>query len=145
VLRGAPWSRLRESTRVAREFSRCAVLCCAGRVSFAAALRCAVPALCCAGRASLHCCAALCRGTKPPPPGTGRIADLPLYAALYRDGVSLYRDMSGASLHRRGYRDRMHRAALNEAAAAGMLMLAGWPQLAAVKPGGRRLGLGFRV
>ncbi len=30
---------------------------------------------------------------------------------------------------RRGYRDVMHRAALNEAAAAGVLALAGWPQL----------------
>ena len=38
--------------------------------------------------------------------------------------------MSGESLHRRGYRDAMHRASLNEAAAAGALQLAGWPQIA---------------
>lgn len=34
--------------------------------------------------------------------------------------------MSGDSLHRRGYRAAMHRASLNEAAAAGILSLAGW-------------------
>ena len=37
-----------------------------------------------------------------------------------------YRDMSGESLHRRGYRDAaIHRAALNESAAAGVLSIAG--------------------
>lgn len=41
------------------------------------------------------------------------------------------RDMSGDSLHRRGYRSAMHKASLNEAAAAGCLALAGWPQAAA--------------
>jgi 23S rRNA G2445 N2-methylase RlmL len=34
--------------------------------------------------------------------------------------------MSGVSLHRRGYRDAMHRASLNEAIAAGILTIAGW-------------------
>ena len=44
--------------------------------------------------------------------------------------VTLFRDMSGASLHRRGYRQgAMHAAALNESAAAGALALAGWPAL----------------
>ncbi len=43
--------------------------------------------------------------------------------------VTIFRDMSGASLHRRGYRGAMHAAALNEAAAAGVLSLAGWPAL----------------
>ena len=39
----------------------------------------------------------------------------------------MYRDMSGESLHRRGYRDAaIHRAALNESAAAGVLSLAGY-------------------
>lgn len=56
---------------------------------------------------------------------------MPLYAALYRDHISLYRDMSGDSLHRRGYRAAMHRASLNEAAAAGVLHMAGWPAAAA--------------
>ena len=40
--------------------------------------------------------------------------------------MCLYADMSGDSLHRRGYRAAMHRASLNEAAAAGILSLAGW-------------------
>ena len=42
----------------------------------------------------------------------------------------MYRDMSGQSLHRRGYRSVMHSASLNEAAAAGCLLLAGWPDAA---------------
>lgn len=44
--------------------------------------------------------------------------------------MTVYRDMSGESLHRRGYRSVMHRASLNEAAAAGCLLLAGWPEAA---------------
>ncbi|KAL4458935.1 hypothetical protein ABPG75_013800 [Micractinium tetrahymenae] len=68
------------------------------------------------------------RGTKPLPPEPGRVADLPLYCTAYHDRLSIYRDMSGASLHRRGYRQAMHRASLNEAAAAGILHLAGWHQ-----------------
>lgn len=64
----------------------------------------------------------------PPPPG--RVADMPLFATAFQDRLSIYRDSSGQSLHRRGYRQAMHRASLNEAAAAGCLSLAGWPQLA---------------
>lgn len=67
-----------------------------------------------------------CRSDKPPPPLAGSVADVPLFVALYEDQVSIYRDMSGTSLHRRGYRGAMHKAALNESAAAGMLRLAGW-------------------
>lgn len=69
------------------------------------------------------------RGTKPAPPERGRVADLPLYLTAYHDRLSIYRDMSGASLHRRGYRQAMHRASLNEAAAAGILRMAGWHEL----------------
>ena len=67
-------------------------------------------------------------GWRPPPPRFGHSsADVPLYLSLFRDEAKLYRDMSGESLHRRGYRDAaIHRAALNEAAAAGVLSLAGW-------------------
>ena len=68
----------------------------------------------------------VCRGTKPDPPERSDAADLPLFAALLRDRVTLYADLCGASLHRRGYRSVMHRASLNEAAAAGVLALAGW-------------------
>lgn len=71
----------------------------------------------------------LCRGNKPDPPERGSVADLPLYAALFRDKCSLYMDMSGDSLHRRGYRTIMHSSSLNEAAAAGVLSLASWPEV----------------
>ena len=68
-------------------------------------------------------------GTRPMPPDNYAAADVPLYVTLYRDEAILYRDMSGESLHRRGYRSAMHRASLSESAAAGMLSLAGWPQM----------------
>ena len=68
----------------------------------------------------------MCRGSKPAPPERGQVADLPLYAALFQDECSLYLDMSGDSLHRRGYRSAMHASSLNESAAAGVLSLANW-------------------
>ena len=68
-------------------------------------------------------------GTRPQPPSNYAAADVPLYVTLYRDEVIMYRDMSGESLHRRGYRNAMHRASLSESAAAGMLALAGWPEM----------------
>lgn len=54
---------------------------------------------------------------------------MPLFATAFQDRLSIYRDASGASLHRRGYRQAMHRSALNEAAAAGCLYLAGWKDI----------------
>ena len=69
----------------------------------------------------------------PPPPETSSFnsstVDLPIFVAAHRDVVWLYRDTSGDSLHRRGYRtgSKVHAAALNEAAAAGVLAAAGWP------------------
>ncbi|GLI59211.1 hypothetical protein VaNZ11_001050 [Volvox africanus] len=79
------------------------------------------------------------RREKPLPPEKGKVADVPLYVSCYRDHVSIFRDMSGQSLHRRGYRDVMHRAALNEAAAAGVLTLSGWKE--AVEEAGNGEGL----
>jgi putative N6-adenine-specific DNA methylase len=79
------------------------------------------------------------RGVRPAPPARGRAADVPLFAAAYKDRLTLYRDASGESLHRRGYRAAMHRASLNEAAAAGCLALAGWPALAAAGGGNAAL------
>ncbi|BFI29443.1 hypothetical protein AXG93_1335s1140 [Marchantia polymorpha subsp. ruderalis] len=68
-----------------------------------------------------------CGGSRPDPPADGvASADVPLFFSLYRDRGILYRDMSGVSLHKRGYRDVMHRAGLNEAIAAAMLTIAGW-------------------
>ena len=74
-----------------------------------------------------------CRGEKLWPPAHDTYADIPLYAALYNNEIKLYRDMSGKSLHRRGYRAVMHAASLNESAAAGLLSLAGWPREGAGK------------
>ncbi|GIL94708.1 hypothetical protein Vretimale_926 [Volvox reticuliferus] len=79
------------------------------------------------------------RRDKPLPPEKGQVADVPLYVSCYRDHVRIFRDMSGQSLHRRGYRDVMHRAALNEAAAAGVLALSGWKE--AVEEAGNGEGL----
>lgn len=75
------------------------------------------------------------RNDKPMPPADGQVADLPLFITCFQDRFLLYRDMSGASLHQRGYRAAMHRASLNESAAAGILGLAGWPQAVAADPG----------
>eukprot|EP00899_Mesostigma_viride_P021308 jgi/Mesvir1/29179/Mv25947-RA.3 len=65
-------------------------------------------------------------GSKPPKPQSTREADVPLFLSLFKDNALLYRDMSGQSLHKRGYRSVMHKASLNEAIAAAMLQWAGW-------------------
>ncbi len=53
-------------------------------------------------------------------------ADLPIFVTVYRNRVTIYRDWSGETLHKRGYRDAMHKSSLNETVAAGMLALAGY-------------------
>ena len=45
--------------------------------------------------------------------------------------VTLYIDLAGEGLHRRGYRQRAGEAPLRENLAAGMLLRSGWPALAA--------------
>ena len=75
-----------------------------------------------------------CRRPRPAPPEPGQAAEVPLYVTAWQDYLTVYRDMSGESLHRRGYRSVMHRASLNEAAAAGCLLLAGWPEAALSGP-----------
>jgi 23S rRNA G2445 N2-methylase RlmL len=53
--------------------------------------------------------------------------DLSLLLYLHRGTATLYRVWSGdASLHKRGYRDVVHRAALRESTAAALLLAAGW-------------------
>lgn len=66
------------------------------------------------------------RGTRPAPPQGS--PDLPLAFQMLNDNLQIYRDVGGGSLHRRGYRadSAVHKAALNEAAAAGLMLLAGW-------------------
>lgn len=67
-----------------------------------------------------------CGGHRPDPPAPELMVDVPLFLSLYRDTAVLYRDLSGVSLHKRGYRDVMHKASLNEGIAAAVLTLAGW-------------------
>jgi len=47
-------------------------------------------------------------------------------AHLYRDKLTLGLDLSGESMHRRGYRQQTGLAPLKENLAAGLLILAGW-------------------
>ncbi|MEY3162796.1 MAG: putative rRNA (2-N-methyl-G2445)-methyltransferase [Planctomycetota bacterium] len=52
--------------------------------------------------------------------------DLPIKVVLQRGEGILYRDLAGRTLHKRGYREIMHKSPLNEAFAAGLLLLTGW-------------------
>lgn len=52
--------------------------------------------------------------------------DLPLKLVLQRDQAILYRDLGGAPLHKRGYREVQHKSPLNEALAAGLVLLSDW-------------------
>ncbi|CEL92165.1 unnamed protein product [Vitrella brassicaformis CCMP3155] len=53
--------------------------------------------------------------------------DLPLFVYLHQGRGTLYRAWSGAgSLHKRGYRKKMPKAALRETMAAGMLYVSQW-------------------
>lgn len=55
-----------------------------------------------------------------------RKPDIPLTLFLSSDRYTLYLDLSGEPLNRRGYRVQPSGAPLNENLAAGMLMLSGW-------------------
>ncbi len=56
--------------------------------------------------------------------------DVRLYLHLERGAATLYLDLSGDSLHRRGYRRDGLTAPLKETLAAAVLTLAGWPAIA---------------
>ncbi len=58
--------------------------------------------------------------------------DFAVNVALHREKATIYLNLSGASLHRRGYRaDGVQtEAPLKETLAAGLLLAAGWPDLA---------------
>ena len=53
-------------------------------------------------------------------------ADVRIFVHVVRDRATLYLDLSGESLHRRGYRTRIGEAPLKETLAAACLRLAGW-------------------
>lgn len=57
--------------------------------------------------------------------------DVLVHAHAARATVTVYLDLAGDSLHRRGYRERGVAAPLKENLAAGILLRAGWPQIAA--------------
>lgn len=52
--------------------------------------------------------------------------DLPLKLVLQGDEAILYRELGGEPLHKRGYREVLHKSPLNEATAAGLLLLTDW-------------------
>ncbi|MCA8974854.1 MAG: RNA methyltransferase [Planctomycetes bacterium] len=58
--------------------------------------------------------------------------DLPLKLVLLGDEAILYRELGGEPLHKRGYRAIQHKSPLNEATAAGLLLLTGWDKNAPV-------------
>lgn len=53
-------------------------------------------------------------------------ADLGVFVHLVRNHVTLYVDLAGEALHRRGYRTRIEEAPLKETLAAAILRLSGW-------------------
>lgn len=67
---------------------------------------------------------------QPRPDVDTREPDLRLYAHLHRGRLTLGVDLSGDSLHRRGYRRDVGHAPLKENLAAALLVRAGWPAMA---------------
>ncbi|WP_347331370.1 bifunctional 23S rRNA (guanine(2069)-N(7))-methyltransferase RlmK/23S rRNA (guanine(2445)-N(2))-methyltransferase RlmL [Marinimicrobium locisalis] len=57
--------------------------------------------------------------------------DLRINARLHKGRVTISLDLSGESLHRRGYRTKQGTAPMKENLAAGILLRAGWPDIAA--------------
>ncbi len=60
-----------------------------------------------------------------------RDPDLTATLRLHRDRLDIAIDLSGDSLHRRGYRTHIGAAPLKENLAAALLIRAGWPEIAA--------------
>lgn len=65
------------------------------------------------------------RGGKRPDVEKDR-PDLPVKLVLQGDEAILYRELGGEPLHKRGYRAIAHKSPLNEATAAGLLLLTDW-------------------
>ncbi|NWG86699.1 MAG: class I SAM-dependent RNA methyltransferase [Hydrogenophilaceae bacterium] len=64
-----------------------------------------------------------------------RSPDVPILLFLTEDSYTLYLDLTGEPLNRRGYRVQPAQAPLNENLAAGMLRLAGWtPEMPLLDP-----------
>lgn len=52
--------------------------------------------------------------------------DVQLHMHIFNSTVNISIDTSGEALYKRGYRNNMHKAPLNEVLAAGMIQLSGW-------------------
>jgi len=52
--------------------------------------------------------------------------DFSLYVFIFKDEVSIMLDCSGVPLYKRGYRQETNLAPMNEALAAGLVLLSGW-------------------
>jgi putative N6-adenine-specific DNA methylase len=57
---------------------------------------------------------------------------LQLHVVLRRERVKIYRSFGGESLHKRGYRPIQVKSPLNEATAAGLLLLSGWDRASGI-------------
>ena len=55
--------------------------------------------------------------------------DIIISIFISNDHFKVYIDSSGVSLHKRGYRNKIHKAALNESLAAGLVMLSNWHKI----------------
>lgn len=82
--------------------------------------------------AALRCKDAICdqfrdaTGERPSVDTTA--PDLPIKVAVIRNTATIYRNLSGTSLHKRGWRPIQVKSPLNESIAAGLLILSGWDQ-----------------
>ena len=55
--------------------------------------------------------------------------DIIISIFISNDHFKVYIDSSGISLHKRGYRNKIHKAALNESLAAGLVILSNWNKI----------------
>ena len=55
-----------------------------------------------------------------------RHPDIALFIFIDDNTIKIYLDTSGTPLFKRGYRTQIHKAALNESLAAGLILLSGW-------------------
>ena len=55
--------------------------------------------------------------------------DIVISIFISNNYFKIYIDSSGTSLHKRGYRNKIHKAALNESLAAGLVMLSNWNKI----------------
>jgi len=70
-----------------------------------------------------------CKGLQPKPLIEGSVnVDVPWFLFLYHDFIIFYWDMSCVNLHKRGHKDVMHYASLNEGIVIAILTIVGWNQ-----------------